>query len=191
MLGITAAALMVISLISGILTGSTAQVSQAAAEGCSRAVELSIELAGTMALWSGLMKVADKAGAAAFIQRLISPAAMRLFRGVDRDSPAGRAIGLNLTSNLLGLGNASTPLGIAAAKELNAGAAVHREMNTAMLVVLNTASIQLLPTTAAALRQACGSSQPYAVAGPVLLTSFLSAAIGAVTVKLLYSGDKQ
>lgn len=176
-----------LSVIFGIMNGKIAQVSTAALEESGRAVTLIISLAGIMCLWSGLMNVADKSGLTQKISRLFSPVLGLLFRGIKPDSPAAKAISMNITANLLGLGNAATPLGIAAMRELEATnqnpSVASNDMIT--FVVLNTASLQLIPTTTAALRMQAGSASPFDILPAVWVTS-LTCVFVAVLLSILF-----
>ena len=107
-----------LSFLFGALTGRMPQVSQAAISSCSEAVQLVITLLGTMCLWSGLMKVADQCRITDGLARLFSPINKRIFKGLDQKSKAAKAICMNMAANLLGLGNAATPLGLTAMREL-------------------------------------------------------------------------
>ena len=146
--------MLVLSFLFGILNGRMEQVSISAVNDCSNAVTLVIQLTGVMCLWSGLMRIAEASDLTGKLSRLFCPVMTLLFRHLPVDSKAAKAIVMNLTANLLGLGNAATPLGISAMKELEKisprKGIASNEM--AMLVVLNTASLQLIPTTTAALR---------------------------------------
>lgn len=183
MLGAFAGVMMLISIAAGAVTGRLPEVSRAAAESCGGAVMLTLTLAGTMALWGGIMAVAEAGGITGGIEQLLRPAVRLLFPGADDESR--RAVSMNLTAGLLGLGNAATPLGIRAAKSLKT------ERDTAVLVVLNTASIQLIPTTMAALRAANGSAEPYEIMLPVLTVSFIAAAAGCTSAAVLFGGEKE
>ena len=176
--------MLVFSLLFGILNGRMEQVSIAAVNDCSNAVTLVIQLAGVMCLWSGLMRIAESSDLTGKLSRLFQPVMKLLFRRLPVDS---KAIVMNLTANLLGLGNAATPLGIAAMKELEKTSqrkgVASDEM--AMLVVLNTASLQLIPTTTAALRLANGSTAPMEILPAVWLASSVSILAGILTAKFL------
>lgn len=190
MLEIIMLLLILASIAGGYINGTMSEVSAAAIGSCSKAVELIIFLAGPMALWTGMMRIAEKCGITGFVCKLVSPVIGLLFKGIDSESRAGKAIGMNLTANLLGLGNAATPTGIEAVKELDRSPA-YRRRNIAMLVVLNTASIQLLPTTIASIRLAHGSAEPFAIMLPVLAVSFASAAAGCLAVWALYEKERE
>lgn len=179
--------MILLSVIFGIMNGKIAQVSTAALEESGRTVTLIISLAGIMCLWSGLMNVADKSGLTQKISRLFSPVLSLLFRGIKPDSPAAKAISMNITANLLGLGNAATPLGIAAMRELEATnqnpSIASNDMIT--FVVLNTASLQLIPTTTAALRMQAGSASPFDIL-PAVWAASLASVVVAVLLSVLF-----
>lgn len=179
--------MILLGAVFGVVTGRMNEVSNAAISSCSDAVQLSITLLGSMCLWSGLMKVADRARLTEKLSRLFSPLIRLLFEGMDHTSEAAKAITLNISSNLLGLGNAATPLGIAAMKAMEKesphnGSASN---NMALFVVLNTASMQLIPTTTAILRQAAGSPRPLDIMPAVWIASFVSVASGVIMAKML------
>lgn len=186
MIGALIVVLMLTSVFTGIYTGRLSEVSAAALESCTDAVELTLLLAGSMALWGGLMKVAEKSGITKALGKITAPIVGKLFPTIKNDPKAQNAVTMNITANLLGLGNAATPLGISAAKELNKSRSPFAKRNTAMLVVLNTASIQLIPSTIGAMRLAHGAKDPFDVTLPILIVSLLSAAAGCIMVSALY-----
>ncbi len=174
-----------LAVLIGAATGRMDEVSGAALSSCGEAVQLVLTLTGSMCLWSGIMKVADKAGLTEKLSRALRPAIGFLFNGMNHTSESAKAITMNLAANLLGLGNAATPLGIAAmramAKEERVkGAATN---NMVMFVVLNTASLQLIPTTTAILRAAAGSARPLEIAPAVWISSAASVAMGVIAAK--------
>ncbi len=176
-----------LSVLFAGFTGQMDALAQAAVNDCTDAVELTIRLAGIMALWCGLMKIAQKSDLTGRFSRLFRPLLRFLFPGLDADSPAAKAVIMNLSANLLGLGNAAPPLGITAMKELEK---ISPRKNTAsdhmaMLVVLNTASLQLIPTTTAALRLASGSASPMEILPACWLASTVSICAGIAMAKLL------
>ena len=177
--------MLVLSLLFGILNGRMEQVSISAVNECSNAVTLAIQLAGVMCLWSGLMRIAEVSDLTGKLSRLFRPVMKLLFWHLPADSKAAKAIIMNLTANLLGLGNAATPLGISAMKELEKisprKGIASNEM--ALLVVLNTASLQLIPTTTAALRLAAGSAAPMEILPAVWLASSMSILSGILAAK--------
>lgn len=184
-------ALILFSFICAFATGRMRQLSDGILSGAAGAVELSIAMLGMMCVWTGLMKIADAGGLTAMLSRFFHPVMRRLFPRYAKESPAARAICMNVTANLLGLGNAATPLGIAAMKEM---VKESRSLNTAdngmvMFVVLNTASIQLIPTMMGTLRAQYGSVTPFDIVPAVWLASVLSLAAGIVAAKLLERRD--
>lgn len=185
--------MIILSVLFGILTGRMNQVTAAALSECGNAVEMTITLLGSVCMWSGLMKISEKAGLTEKISRAFSPLIGFLFNGIDHKSAAAKAITLNISANLLGLGNAATPLGIAAMKELEKynpekGCATD---NMVMFVVINTASLELIPTTAALLRQNAGSVSPLDVMPAVWVASLISLISGIVVAKLFSSLRKK
>ncbi|MBP5268477.1 MAG: spore maturation protein A [Ruminococcus sp.] len=186
MLAFVLAVMLVLSAAAGFSDGGWAEISDAALGQCVKAVELGIYLAGSMALWCGLMRVAERSGLTRFMARAMSPLIRLIFGRLDTDSK--KAVSLNLTANLLGLGNAATPTGIEAVRRLEKSSRPKR--NTALITVINTASIQLIPVTAAALRSAHGSDSPMEILPAVLVTSVCSAVVGIVTASILFSEEK-
>lgn len=184
--------MILLSAVFGGMNGRIAQVSAAALGESSKAVTLVISLAGVMCLWSGLMKVAEHAGLTEKFSRFFSPVLRLLFRGLKPESPAAKAISMNLAANLLGLGNAATPLGIAAMRELEAldGSSHRASNNMITFVVMNTASLQLIPTTTAALRMQAGCATPFDILPAVWLSSIAAVTCALVTAKLLERGAK-
>ena len=168
----------VVSLLFGILTGNTAEVGAAAMEGATQAVELTMALAGPILLWSGLMEVMERSGLTGAMSRALRPVLERLFPSSRTDAQLGEALSCNVSANLLGLGNAATPAGIRAARRLHHPGAESASDELCRLVVLNTASVQLLPTTVAAVRAACGSAAAFDILPAVWLASACSVTVG-------------
>lgn len=173
------------AVICGALNGTMAEVSRAVMDGAAAAVELALGMAGAICLWSGVMALMERCGLAAGLAGLFRPLLRRLLPRASRDRETLSAVSANLSANLLGLGNAATPLGIRAAQRMarDSGGAADDEL--CRLVVLNTASIQLLPTTVASLRSACGSAAPFDILPAVWVTSALSVAAGLLAARLL------
>ena len=151
------------------------------------AVELAIGLIGIMALWLGLMKIAEQSGLVASIARGLRPVTTRLFPDVPADHPAMGAMIMNISANMLGLANAATPLGLKAMEELNK---LNKKAGTATdamctFLVINTSNVQLIPATVIALRAAAGSANPTEILGPVIVATTVNTIVGVVTVKLL------
>jgi spore maturation protein A len=151
------------------------------------AVELAIGLIGIMALWLGLMKIAEEAGLVAMFARALRPVTTKLFPDVPPDHPAMGAMIMNISANMLGLGNAATPLGLKAMEELNklskkAGTATNA---MATFLVINTSNVQLIPATVIAIRAAAGSSNPTEIIGPVIAATAINLTVGITTCKIL------
>ena len=184
--------LAVLSLVFGLLTGQMPQVSQATAAGAEEAVRLLLRIGGTLCLWNGLMEVMVQSGLADRVARLLSPLIRLLFGSYARDDKARAAIAQNMAANLLGLGSAATPSGLQAARRLHDLSLQRGEPphGVFLLIVLNTASLQLLPTTVAAVRSGLGSAQPYDILPAVWLTSALSVTAGVLAARLLRGGGR-
>lgn len=151
------------------------------------AVELVIGLIGIMALWLGLMKIAEQSGLVANIAKGLRPVTMRLFPDVPPDHPAMGAMIMNISANMLGLANAATPLGLKAMEELNK---LNKKVGTATdsmctFLVINTSNVQLIPATTIAIRASAGSASPTEILGPVIVATILTWIIGVTTVKLM------
>ncbi len=177
--------MVVFSLVFGLLTGSLDAVANAALEGAHSAIDLSISMAGILCLWSGVMEVMSACGLSASLARAFRPLLRRLLPGACRDEETLAAISANVSANLLGLGNAATPLGIRAAQRMARGCGGVASDELCLLVVLNTASIQLLPTTIASVRAAAGCQTPFDILPAVWLASVLSVAAGLTAAWLL------
>ena len=163
-----------------LYAGTASALTPALLEGVTAAVQFCITAGGLMVFWCGLFHMAADSGWITGLSRCLSPLICRLFPTARKNSDLLSHICANVAANLLGLGNAATPLGIAAAKELEG-------KSLARLVVLNTASIQLLPTTVAAVRSSLGCPTPLDILPCVLVTSLCSVAVGLVAVEVSYS----
>ena len=174
-----------LSLVFGIATGNLDAVASAAMEGAGSAVELGLAMAGVLCLWSGVMEVMDACGISGALAKAFRPLLRRLLPEASRDGETLAALSANVSANLLGLGNAATPLGIRAARRMAAGCGGTASDELCVLVVLNTASIQLLPATIASLRTAMGCKTPFDILPAVWLSAGLSVAAGLAAAKLL------
>lgn len=178
-------AMVVISLVCGLATGNLSQVSQAAAEGAQSAVTLCISMAGMLCLWNGVLEVMNRSGLTQKLRVLLLPVLRRLYPDFRGDGAVLDAVSANVCANLLGLGNAATPFGIRAAKGMAERYRGRAGDGLCLLVVCNTASIQLLPTTVAAIRSAAGCASPFDILPAVWLSSALALGAGLATAKLL------
>lgn len=178
-------AMIVISFISAAATGRMDETVNAMLGGTQTAVSTLISFAGAMCFWTGIMKIAENSGIADLLCRLIKPVVKRLFPSAGEK--ARYYISMNLTADILGMGNASTPMGMLASEELD------RENKNpsrpsddmCMLVVLNTTCFQLIPSTIIALRAAAGTENPASVILPIWFASAVSVSVGILSVKLM------
>ena len=175
--------LFLLSLLFGCATGQLSAVSAAALTGAQSAVELCLSMAGAICLWSGVMTLMDRCGLSEKLAALLRPLLRRILPNASRDSETLAALSANVSANLLGLGNAATPLGIRAATRMAQGCGGVASDELCRLVVLNTASIQLLPTTVAAVRSAHGCAAPFDILPAVWLSSVLSVSAGLLAAR--------
>lgn len=173
--------------MSAAVTGKIDALVQSVMSGAQKSIEVAIYLAGIMAFWLGIMKIAEKSGLVAAIAKLLTPVAKKLFPYIPDGNPAVGDIAMNFTANAFGLSNAATPIGIEAMKKLQQ---LNKDKNSASndmctLLAMNTAGWQLVPTTVIAVLAASGSKNPTEIVFPTLIVTtiaFLSAIVG---VKLL------
>lgn len=177
-----------ISIISGLVNGKTAEVSAAALEESAHAAELSIKLLGSLCFWSGIMEIAEKSGFVGVLEKFLRPVLGLVFPKIKCENKAMGVISMNVAANLLGLGNAATPLGIAAMKELHRISGFSKVASSEMVcfVVMNTASLQILPTTVAALRLEHGAERPLDILPAVWFVSACSLMLGILAAKAGY-----
>lgn len=192
MLNIIWLCMVILSVICSIVTGRTGELSNSVGNGADKAIQLIISMAGVMCLWSGIMKIAERSGLTGLIAKLLSPVLGRLMPEYKNNSAAMNAVSANVTANILGLGNAATPLGIIAMKEMQKSNTLRSEPNDSMImfVLINTASIQIIPSTTAALRQAAGSAQPYSILPYVWIASGIALCVGMISAKIFSAAGK-
>ena len=176
-------AMICFSVILSFFTGTGKQVSDAAMQGALEAVTMCIEMLGIMAFWNGIMTVASDSGLVEKMAKLFKPIYRKLFKNIDENSEAGKNILLNLTANVLGLGNAATPFGLKAMHELGKTAKGKATDDMVLFIVMNTASMQILPTTLIAMRSAAKSMAPSEILIPVWVVSLLALAVGIIFAK--------
>ena len=177
--------MVVVSILCALAQGNGPQVAAAAMEGAGAAVELCLSMAGVLCLWMGVMEIMKRSGLSAGLSKLLRPLLGRLYPEFARDREVMDSISANVSANLLGLGNAATPLGIQAARQMSRRTPGVASDSLCMLVVCNTASIQLIPTTVAGVRLAAGCETPFDILPAVWLASALSVCVGIVAAKLL------
>lgn len=184
--------IIIISVIVGVFTGKVELLTTCVFDSAKSTIETCLNIFGIIAIWSGLMKIAEQTGLIEKMQRLVYPLVRILFPEVPKNSRATSNIAMNIGANIIGLGNVATPLGIKAMEELQKENKNKKRLSKSMMMflVLNMASIQLIPTTVIALRTTYGSENPVRIVVPVLIASFVSAFVGVMIVKLFYKEDK-
>ena len=177
--------LFAVSFVFSAANGTLDKLSAATLSGAQSALELCFSMAGALCLWNGVMTVLERSSLGLHLGRALRFVLRRLFPRAGRDDETLAALSGNLSANLLGLGNAATPMGIRAATRMAVGCGGRASNELCRLVVLNTASVQLLPTTVAALRSAAGCSTPLDILPAVWLSSLISVAAGLAAAWLL------
>ena len=176
--------MVVLSVLCAAATGRGSEVASAAVEGSRAAVELCLSIGGMLCLWTGVMEVMRRSGLAQGLSRLLCPVLKILFPAVSAERDIMDSISANVSANLLGLGNAATPLGLEAARKMSKKSPGVASDALCMLVVCNTASIQLIPTTVATVRAAAGCETPFDILPAVWLASALSVSVGILACKI-------
>jgi len=168
-----------ISMVFASISGSGSALAAAVPQGAQKGLELALSIGGSLCLWTGVGKLMEKAGITGMLSRLLQPLLHRLFPSTKTNVTLSKALSGNICANFLGLGNAATPLGVQAACELkdptSPGLATDE---LCRLIVLNTASIQLIPSNVAAVRASAGSASPFDILPAVWITSLCSAGLG-------------
>ncbi len=174
------------AFVSAIVTGSMSGLSAAVIQGGQDAVSLLLRLVAMLCLWGGIMEIAESAGITRAFSRILSPVLKLIFPRLKKEDYALEAVSMNITANVLGLGNAATPLGLEAMRRL-------QEINTdpltasdemVVFVVMNTAAMHIVPTTVATLRGQYGSQSPMAIMPASILTSFCALTVAITCAKL-------
>jgi len=176
--------LVAVSLLAAIASGNTAALSAAVPQGAQAGITLAISIAGSICLWTGVGKLMEKAGLTGMLSKVLRPLLRRVFPSTKKDTVLENHLSANICANFLGLGNAATPMGIQAAQRMarNCNGVASNEL--CRLIVLNTASIQLLPTTVAAIRSGLGCAAPFDILPAVWTTSLCSAGLGVTAAWL-------
>ena len=180
-------AMVLLAVILGGSTGRMEAVSEGAFNAAQAAAALALGLIGIMALWLGVMRLAERAGLVQLLARALQPIMRRLFPDVPRNHPANGAMVMNMAANMLGLGNAATPLGLRAMEHLERLNPHPGTATNAMctFLAINTSSIQLVPATTVAILSSAGSVRPSAIIGTAFMATICSTAVGIASVKLL------
>ncbi len=173
------------SVICAAVTGNVQALSAAVMQGAQAGVTLAISIAGSLCLWSGIGNVMGKLGLTATLAKLLKPGMNLLFPTTREDEKLSASLSANICANFLGLGNAATPPGIDAAKRLAQRSPGRASDELCRLIVLNTASIQLIPSNVAAVRSGLGCATPFDILPAVWITSMFSAGLGVTAACLL------
>lgn len=185
--------MMIISIIVSVINSNTAGTVTAGLNAACNSVQTVLSFAGMMCMWSGIMRIAEKSGISDIISKLLSPFMKILFPKIPQRSEAIHYITMNITANLLGMGNAATPLGLSAMSkldEMNKGSEyASDEMCT--FVVMNTAALTIIPSTIISLRTAAGSLNPFEVVVPIWISSVIAVLTALTAIKLFMFIEKR
>lgn len=175
-----------ISIFYSIFTGNIENVNNCIFNSATSAVDLSINLLGTICLWSGIMEIAANTNIIKILTKFLEPLLKILFPELKNDSEIKKQISMNMIANILGLGNAATPLGLKAMKSMQLENKNKTKLSNSMtmFIILNTASIQLIPTTIIAIRNSLGSENPTKIIFPVWIVTVISAFTGILLTKI-------
>ena len=168
--------LLLISIVFAFFTGRGQALAASVLSGAQAGVTLAVSMAGSICLWTGVGNLMEKTGLTDRLASLLMPVLGRLFSGMKEDKALARDLSANVCANILGLGNAATPMGISAARRMARGDTASDQL--CRLIVLNTASIQLIPANVAAVRTALGCITPFDILPAVWITSLCSAGLG-------------
>lgn len=177
----------IVSFIYAIFTGRVEQINSSIFDSVANAVQLSITFLGTMCLWSGIMQIAKKTTLIDKLTNFLNPLMKILFPDIKKGDQVHKEISMNMVANILGLGNAATPLGLKAMKTLQKDNPKKDTLTNsmAMFIIINTASIQLIPTTVIAIRNSLGSTNSTKIIIPVWIATIFAAIVGIIAAKIL------
>lgn len=183
---------LIISFVYAVISGKLPEVNNSIFESTSNSIELCLTLIGTMCLWCGMIKIAMKTSLVDKIIKLLRPILKRLFPEINENDNAYKEISMNIVANLLGLGNAATPLGLKAMESLQKINKNKKELSNSMaiFIVLNTASIQIIPTTVIAIRTTLGSKNPTQMLVPIWFATVVAAISAILFAKLFIKMGK-
>lgn len=186
MLNIIWPVFIIVSFVYAIIIGRVDEVNQSIFDSAESAVELSITFLGTMCLWNGIMKIVQETTLMKKLTKLLKPVIKFLFPDLRNKDRAYEEISMNIIANVLGLGNAATPLGLKAMKTMQKDNEQKDKLSNsmAMFIVLNTASLQLIPTTVIAIRSSLGSENPSLIIIPVWIATIVAATVGVTVSKI-------
>ena len=177
----------IISIIYAIFSGNLQNLNNSIFESTNSAVNLTLTLLGTTCLWSGIMEVASNSNIIEYLTRILSPIIKKIFKDKELNSRAYNNIVMNIIANILGLGNAATPLGLKAMEELQKENNNKERLsdNMMILIVLNTASLQIIPTTVIAIRSSLNSDNPSKIIFPVWISTVCAAVVAIIFCKII------
>lgn len=177
----------IISIFYAILSGNIENINNCIFESAENAVKLTLTLLGATCLWSGIMEIASKTDIIKYLSAILQPIIKKIFYNLDSNKKSYNNIIMNIIANILGLGNAATPLGLKAMGELQKENVNKDELsdNMIMLIVLNTASLQVIPTTVIAVRKSLGSNNPTQIIFPVWIATVCAAVVGILVAKII------
>lgn len=192
MLNILWPVFIIISIIYAFLNGTIDKVNTSIFESCNSAIELCITLLGTICLWNGIMQIVQNSSLIGKLTKFLQPLLKFLFPDINEGSKANEEISLNIIANILGLGNAATPLGLKAMKTMQEDNPEKDKItdSMAMFIILNTASLQIIPTTVIAIRNSLGSSNPTSIILPVWVSTIIAAIAGITVSKICIKNSK-
>lgn len=192
MLNIVWPIFIIISFSFAIFSGNLENLNNSIFESTNDAIELSFNLLGSMCLWSGIMNVASSTSLVRNIAKSLNPVLNFLFPDLKNNKKIKKEISMNMVANILGLGNAATPLGLKAMKSMQEESDKKDTLSDSMMmfIVINTASIQLIPTTVIAIRSSLGSNNPTAIVFPTWVATIIAAIIGIFVTKLVIKFTK-
>ena len=191
MLNIVWPIFIIISFIYGIFSGNLKELNSSIFESINSVIELSLNLLGTMCFWCGIMKIATETTVAEKLTKILKPIIRIIFPEVRKNSKTEKEISMNMIANILGLGNAATPLGLKAMKSMQEENEDKEKLTNsmAMFIILNTASIQIIPTTVIAIRNSMGSDNPTKIIFPIWVASISAALVRNYTNKNFYKNE--
>ena len=192
MINIIWAVLLISGFIVGAITGNIEGVTNAAIDSAKMAVQLALGLIGVMGLWLGVMKVAEDSGLIRGLSKLLRPIMIVLFPDIPPEHPAMGSMIMNISANLLGLGNAATPFGLKAMKELQT---LNNKKDTATnsmitFLAINTSSVTLIPATTIGILSAAGGKNPTEIIGPTIMATTISTIVAIIAAKTIGKRDK-
>ena len=183
----------IISFIYAIFSGNVEKLNNSIFESAKNAVELTITFFGTVCLWNGIMQIAKETTLMEKITKILQPVMKILFPNIEKNDEANKEMSMNIVANILGLGNAATPLGLKAMKTLQKQNEKKDTLTDTMMmfIIINTASIQLIPTTVIAIRSSLGAQEPIKIIVPVWIATICAAIAGIITAKIIIKKVKK